>query len=136
MSKNYYKFYKEIRLATLAAGILLFVAGIAVNQEIISEILTTIGPVLAGLSIGGLIIMKLKPGHVKQEELESKDERNIQINEKAITFAWYVGLLSCLASLLYFQAIEEYTAFWLVSAVVFAQFVSFIAARLYFNRKM
>jgi len=136
MIKHYYKRYKEIHLAMLILGVLLAITGFTINQEITSNILIMIGSALTGVSIAGLMLVKLNPSHVKQEELEAKDERNIQITGKAATFAWYTGLLLCLALTIYLQATEEGAVPTLVSAIILIQIASFFAARLYFGKKM
>jgi|GEM_PF-2483715 len=138
MNKKYNppKTRKTIFLASLALGILLSAVAFIINQEIVSELLLTMGVCVTLISAIELARIKLDPSGVKQEEMEAKDERNIQIAGKAATFAWAVSFWVYLPLMVYFNITEQYVAAWLAFAALGIQIATFYIARLYFRKKM
>lgn len=128
--------HKKLHLAALISGILLSAAGFVINKEIITEILLTAGTVLIVFGAFELIRMKLKPDSVKREEVEEKDERNVQISGKAATFAFYVSEGIILLLFLFLTFTQEHTLSTIVFWASFVPIISFVGARRYYNKKM
>jgi uncharacterized membrane protein YbhN (UPF0104 family) len=78
------------------------------------------------------------PEATGQEKIEENDERNIAVRRKACEFALVITFfLLIIASSLCVFLLEEFTVPYLILiSVIVLSFVSFIAARAYYNKKM
>jgi hypothetical protein len=81
---------------------------------------------------------KLLPEATGQEKIEEKDERNIAVRGKACEFALVITFfLLIIAAALCVFLLEDFTVPYLILiSVIVLSFISFIAARFYYNKKM
>ena len=94
------------------------------------------GIILVG-AVSSYIRRRLKnnPEKAKQLEIEEKDERNIQIREKAAYLAWSVDIAVLSVLVMIFNLIGDNTALGLASGALLIHIVSYFIFIKIFNKK-
>ncbi|MFA9377580.1 MAG: hypothetical protein ACERKZ_12595 [Lachnotalea sp.] len=142
------KSFKSTRfyVAVLFLGVVLFAFGL-INATVINEsahntmrlmgIITGVGAGFAGVSIAKLIHRKItSPEKLKQEQIELKDERNIQILRIAYTISNVVAALLFAGLVILFSAIGSTKESYLCLGALSIQQIAFWIAYQYYKKKI
>jgi len=138
----------KIRLYTFNAGIISLAVGIALRfiipetggvLEYLPHILSGFGAGIMGVGVVFIIRKRLiekNPEKAKEYEINEKDERNIQINEKAGYATWYVTLFALAAMSLAFLIMENMIASLLSLGVLLVHKISLMICVRVFKKIM
>ncbi|MDR2519570.1 MAG: hypothetical protein LBC69_00700 [Eubacteriaceae bacterium] len=131
------KNYKLIS-AMPAIGIFLVVASFAAKRLGVDmaacAFMSGIGCAWVGIGVFGIFIKRLKPEYAKRQEIEQKDERNIQIRTKAGYVSHCMALVAMTALEFVFLVMDNDFACILTICAMTVHVMSFFAAMLYYNK--
>jgi len=125
--------YAHYRICVACLSFLLKHLGIPV---ISCTFLAGIGCAWVGIGVIGIFIKRLKPEYIKKQEIQQKDERNIQIREKSGYASWLVTLFSLMILELVFLIIDNDVACMLTIGVMAVHIASFFVALFYYDKKL
>ena len=138
----------KLKTYTFNIGVISFAVGILLRY-ILPEtdgVLKSLPHILSGfgagiMAVGVVFIFRKRaiernPEKAKEYEINEKDERNIQINEKASYVAWYVTLFTLAALSLAFLIMDNMTACLLSLGVLFAHKISLLICVGVFRKKL
>lgn len=129
-------------------GIIIFVIGlllkflIPVSDGVLKTlpfVLTGFGAGIIGVGVVNIIrkrVIDNNPQKAKQYEIDEKDERNIQIREKAGYATWYTSLFMLSAISLTFVVLDYKVAVFISLGALFIHIISLFVYIYIYNRKI
>ena len=103
---------------------------------IVYSFLAGISCALTGIGVIAVFIKRLAPEYSKKQQIQQKDERNIQIREKSGYASWLVTLFSLMVLEFVFLVIDNDVACMMTIGVMAVQIASFFAALFCYNKKL
>jgi uncharacterized membrane protein len=138
----------KIKSYTFNVGIISLAVGIALRYifpeaggipESLPHILSGFGAGIMGVGVVFIIrkrSIENNPQKAKEYEINEKDERNIQINEKAGYATWYVTLFTLAVLSLAFLIMDNMTACLLSLSVLLVHKISLMICVSIFKKKL
>ena len=94
------------------------------------------GVAITLVAAGNLILMRRRPELAKEEEINEKDERFIQIRGRAAQTTYYISLFGMLAAAMVFLFLNDITACFVVIGLMLLHTVSYFALLGHYSKKM
>jgi uncharacterized membrane protein len=91
---------------------------------------------LVAVGVVSMFVSWKNPQYAKQQEIDMKDERNIQIRDKAGYGAFVITMFSLAALVMATLALEQIIASVLVICVLVIHGLVFLGARFYLNKNL
>jgi len=98
--------------------------------------LAGIGSAWVGIGVIGVFVKRSKPEYVKKQEINQKDERNIQIREKSGYITYLITLFSLMILAFVFLLFDNNLACILTIGALAVHIVSYFIALSYYNTKL
>ena len=94
------------------------------------------GSAWIGLGVIGIFVKRLNPEYIKKQEINQKDERNIQIREKSGYITFLVTLFSLAILEFVFLLTDNDIACMLTIGIMAVHIASFFIALFYYGKKI
>jgi uncharacterized membrane protein len=132
MFKNAGKFAFGAGWALMAGGT---VAGSIGRDEIVWSFILGLGVGLVAVGVVSMFVAWKNPKYKKQQEINMKDERNIQIRGKAGYGTFVITMFTLLALAIAMLALEQFVACALTICALVIHTLSFFTALFYYGRR-
>lgn len=127
-----------IILVILGVGLLLsgFIVELLMGESRYLGFAMGFGVAITLVATGNLILIRKRPELAKEEEINEKDERFIQIRGHAAQSTFYVSLFGMLAAVLIFLFMNDMSSCFVVIGLMLLHVVSYFALLGHYGKKM
>jgi hypothetical protein len=136
-TRGFYRVFIAVGAALVAFGVL---GGIFWSERPVTSFLTgfCVGGGATAMFFGAqrLYYLKRKPELARRQDNHNKDERMKANREKAGLFACWLTVGTLLAAIVAFLWLEQQTAAHIALAVLLVHVIGFVAATVYFDKKL